>query len=220
MGRSGLRKEIKMRKYMMVAVAFFAFNGVGCEEEALDSYLNWALEGTWDDPDAKASMEEELADAIRELLEAEYAASDYASVVKEVTVSVNLGDHPPVISITDYNEPVGCSELEYTNFSWKVNWGTGDVSCNARIEVVVDLFVGKEESTWKNFELTSAGTAQVVRSTDDQFEGSNYEIDFTKVVYTTSGDGTTTTEVNKEDGFGHLFMEVMIAPILKEYYGF
>ncbi len=101
-----------------------------------------------------------------------------------------------------------------------MNWGSGDVSCNARIDVEVELTLFDRDSTWVDFELTSAGTGQVIRSGEEQFEGSNYEVEYTKVMYTTSGDGTTTTEINEKDGFGHLFMEVMIAPILKDYYGF
>lgn len=205
---------------MLLLITGMMVPNMGCEEDALHSYLNWAMEGVWNDPSAKKELEASLESSICEILEAEYARSEYASYVKEIKVSVDLGDYPPVIQITDYHEPVGCGDSEYTNFSWKVNWGSGDAPSNARIDVEVKLLVGNRDSSWIDIELTSAGKGQVVQNPEDQFEGSNYEIDLTKVLYTTTGDGTITTETNEEGGFGELFMEGMIIPILRETYQF
>jgi hypothetical protein len=209
-----------MRKSMLLLVTIMMVPNTGCEEEALHSYLNWALEGTWNDSSAKRDMEKTLESAICEILEEEYANSEYSSYVRDITVSVDLGDYPPIIDITEYHEPVGCGDSEYTNFSWKMNWGSGDAPSNAQIEVEVNLTIGKKESHWVDIEFTSAGTGQVIRNTEDQFDGSKYETEFTKVIYTTTGDGTTTTETNEDGGFGEVFMEVMIVPILRETYGF
>ena len=209
-----------MRKILLILAMLLTVPNTGCEEEALHSYLNWALEGVWNDSAAKSDLESSLASAICEILEKEYSDSQYASYVKEIKVSVDLGDHPPEIQITEYYEPVGCGDSEYTNFSWKVNWGSGDSRSNARIDVEVEMMVGTRNSSWVNFELTSAGTAQVVQNPEDQFEGSSYEIEFTKVLYTTTGDGTVTTETNETGGFCELFMEGMIIPILRDTYSF
>ncbi|MDP6957845.1 MAG: hypothetical protein QF645_03435 [Planctomycetota bacterium] len=205
---------------MLLLITIMMVPNMGCEEEALHSYLNWALEGTWNDSAAKRDLENELESAICAILEKEYASSEYSSYVDEITVSVDLGDYPPVIDITEFHETVGCGDSEYTNFSWKINWGSGDVRSNAQIDVKVKLTFGKRESSWVDIEFTSAGTGQVIQNAEDQFEGSTYEVEFTKVIYTTTGDGTTTTETNEDGGFGEVFMEVMIVPILRETYGF
>ena len=205
---------------MLLLITIMMVPNMGCEEEALHSYLNWALEGTWNDSAAKRDLENELESAICSILEKEYASSEYSSYVEEITVSVDLGDYPPVIEITEFHETVGCGDSDYTNFSWKINWGSGDVRSNAQIDVKVKLKLGKRESSWVDIEFTSAGTGQVIQNAEDQFKGSNYEVEFTKVIYTTTGDGTTTTETNEDGGFGEVFMEVMIVPILRETYGF